>query len=89
MELHTDEYTITLSRELAVCRGKIASLQKKLARMEKKFNMKSAAFVKDFNEGKIDRNSKDFIKWYNDCESFIKWKEKLRQYEEIFHSMKV
>jgi hypothetical protein len=87
--MHTDEYEISLSRELDVCRKKVSTLQKKLSRMEKKFNMSTGAFVKDFNEAKIDTHNYDFISWFNDCDALRKWQESLKQYEEIFCSMKI
>jgi hypothetical protein len=83
--MHTDEYEIALSRELDVCRKKVNALQEKLFLMEKKFNMSTEAFVKDFNEAKIASH----MSWFNDCEELRKWQERLKQYEEIFCSMKI
>ena len=87
--MHTDEYEISLSRELAVCRKKVSILKKKLACMEKKFNMSTGVFVKNFDEAKIDTHNDDFISWFNDCDALGKWQESLKQYEEIFCSMKI
>ena len=86
--MHTDEYEISLSRERDVCRKKVRTLQKKLSCMEKKFNMSTGVFVKDFNEAKIDTHNNDFISWFNDCDALGKWQESLKQYEELFFSMK-
>jgi hypothetical protein len=87
--MHTDEYEISLSRELNVCRKKVDALQKKLSFMEKKFNMLTGTFLKDFNDAKIDTHNNDFISWFNDCDALRKWQESLKQYEEIFFSMKI
>jgi hypothetical protein len=87
--MHTDEYEISLSRELDVCRKKVSTLQKNLSRMENKFNMKTGAFLKDFNEGKIDKHNDDFITWVNDCDALRTWQERLKQYEDLFCSMKI
>jgi hypothetical protein len=87
--MHTDEYEIALSRELDVCRKKVSELQKKLYLMEKKFNMPTSAFMKKFNDAGIDMHNNDFISWFNDCGALGKWQESLKQYEEIFCSMKI
>jgi len=87
--MHTDEYEIALSRELDVCRKKINALQEKLFFREKKFNMSTEAFVKDFDEAKLTAHNDDFISWFNDCEALRKWQERLKQYEDIFCSMKI
>lgn len=87
--MHTDEYEISLSRELEVCRNKVSILQKKLSSMEKKYNMLTGSFVKDFNDARIDTHNNDFISWFNDYDALSRWQESLRQYEEIFFSMKI
>jgi hypothetical protein len=87
--MHTDEYEIALSRELDICRKKVNALEKKLFRMEKKFSMSSEAFVKDFNEANMPAHSSDFVSWFNDCHALRQWQERLKQYEEIFCSMKI
>ncbi|NJD57488.1 MAG: hypothetical protein FIA94_13955 [Nitrospirae bacterium] len=87
--MHTDEYEISLSRELDVCRKKVKALQKKLSCMEKKFNISTGEFVKDFKAAKIDTHNNDFVSWFNDFDALGKWQESLRQYEEIFFSLKI
>ena len=87
--MHTDEYEISLLRELDVCRKKVSTLQKKLSSMENRFNKSTGEFVKDFNEAKLDTHNDDFISWFNDCDALCKWQESLKQYEELFFSMKI
>ena len=87
--MHTDEYEISLSRELDVCKKKVRALEKKLSCMEKKFNMQTMVFVKYFSEAKLDTLNSDFISWFNDYDALVKWQESLKQYEEIFCSMKI
>ena len=87
--MHTDEYEISLSREIDVCRKKVSTLKNKLSCMEKKFNMSTGEFVKDFNEAKIDTHNNDFVSWFNDQDALVKWQKSLKQYEELFFSMKI
>jgi len=85
--MHTDEYEISLLRELDVCRKRVSTLQKRLCSMEEKFNMSTGEFVRDFSEGKIDAHNDDFISWFNDSDALGKWQECLKQYGEAFSSM--
>ena len=87
--MHTDEYEISLSREITVCRKKVNILQKSLSLMEKRFTMTTGTFVKEFSDGKRDNSNPDFISWFHDAEAHRIWHERLKQYEEIFFSMKV
>jgi len=87
--MHTDEYEISLSREMDVCKKKVTALQKKLSGMEKKFGMRTAMFVKNFNDAGINTLNSDFISWFNDYEALGKWQKNLKEYEEVFRSMKI
>jgi hypothetical protein len=86
--MHTDEYEISLSREIEVCRKKVIALRKKLFCLEKKFDMPTGDFVTKFREARIDTHNKDFISWVNHSEALVKWQETLKQYQELFSSMK-
>lgn len=86
--MHTDEYEISLSRELDVCRRKVRILQKKLVCREKKFNMSTEEFAREFHAAKIDTQDSDFLSWFYDFEALGKWQENLEQYERLLSSLK-
>ncbi len=86
--MHTDEYGITLSRELNLCRKKVQKLEKILSGMECKYNLKTEIFVEEFQKGNM-RDGKDFIAWIENYKSLIKWKEMEAQYEEVYRLMKI
>ena len=87
--MHTDEYEISLSREMAVCRKKVNDLQKKLARMEETYCMTTETFISRAHEGCISCEAKDFISWMQDYRAFRKWQGVLAEYEELFAVMKI
>lgn len=87
--MHTDEYEISLSREIDVCKEKVHALKKRLARMEQKFSMTTESFVRDSGQGKLSHNDKDLIDWMDDHRALTKWQTSLSEYEELFSQMKI
>ncbi len=87
--MHTDEFEISLSRELSVCKNIIKKVERSLADMEKRYNLKTEVFVKEFHNGKITEINEDFITWLNNYETLKRWHDTMRQYEEIFRIMKI
>ncbi len=87
--MHTDEYEISLSRELAVCRGKIESIRRSLKEREKRHAMKTEAFVEEFNSGKTGTDNPDFDEWMKEYEALARWEGLLRQYESALRMMKI
>ncbi len=87
--MHTDEYEISLSRELAVCESTIKRIKVFFALMEKKHGKTTAQFVEEYEGGKLKRHEDDFKAWWNNYESLKQWEELQRQYEEAFQMMKI
>ena len=87
--MHTDEYEISLSRELSVCKRTIKSIKYFLSLMERKHNKTTEAFIKEFYSEKTTNLTDDLTAWLNNYESLQKWEELLRQYEEMFSIMKI
>jgi hypothetical protein len=87
--MHTDEYEISLSRELDVCKKTIRKLQKSLHVMEKKYNTTTDKFVEEYPGNRFPSGNKDFIGWISNYEALRKWEERKREFEEIFHRMKI
>lgn len=87
--MHTDEYEISLSRELDVCEKKIKEIEKFLASMEKRYGIMTGSFVEGFVDGKIVVHQDDFTSWKNHSEELKKWRDRKKEYEKIFHMMKI
>ncbi len=87
--MHTDEYEISLSRELDICKKKIEEIEKFLAAMEKRYGIKTGSFVEGFVDGKIVGHRDDFTSWKNHSEELKKWRDRKKEYETIFHMMKI
>ena len=86
--MYTDEYQISLSRELSVSKKAIARIEKFLIKMENRYGLKTDDFLKEFSTGKPTEQNKDFITWVDYGESLKSWRNRLQQYEEMFRIMK-
>lgn len=87
--MHTDEYEISLSRELDVCKKKVDVLMKKLSRRENNFNVSTEELITYADHGETPSGDKDFIAWMDDYYALRKWQSTLQQYEELFLQMKI
>ncbi len=87
--MHTDEYEISLSRELSVCKSTIKRIREFLAIMERKHHKTTEALIKELQNGEITEITDDFTAWQNNYESLKNWEGLQRQYEEMFRAMKI
>ncbi len=87
--MHTDEFEISLSRELAVCKSSIKRIKEFFAIMERKHNKNTELFIEEYNSGKLTGNKDDYEAWHNNFESLKRWEELERQYEEAFRMMRI
>ena len=85
--MHTDEYEISLGREIAFCRKKVRRLQDSLERREKQYGMTTAAFLQALEEGRRSEPHppEDWKQEYQDLQY---WQKTLTEYEEVLESLK-
>ena len=87
--MHTDEYEISLLREVNVCRREIASLQASLMIMEKKYGTSSDSFEKQYGSTPRGAENRDFAAWFAACEALRAWESRQLEYENAYRSMKI
>lgn len=87
--MHTDEYEISLLRELNVCEKKIKKIKKVLAGMETKYGMKTEVFTAGFNCEKITEEKADYKIWIKEYEDLRKWEVLRDQYASLLSMMKI
>lgn len=83
--MNTDEYRISLAREITVCNNIIARISRELARLEKKYNMPTAEFVQTTQE-KSGVDSAECSRWLQEYETLLTWQQRLREYEEALRA---
>ena len=90
--MHTDEFEISLHRELKVCENTIQRIRKTLGLMEQKYHKTTEAFIEEYRNGNLASNldNKDeYRAWEISYESLKQWQDLERQYQEQFRSMKI
>jgi hypothetical protein len=87
--MRTDEYEISMYREIDVCKRMIIGLKKTLAGIENKHNKSSSIFIKELEIGNDPDCKKDCREWKDNYEALKRWEEKLSQYEELYESDKI
>ncbi len=87
--MHTDEYEISLHRELAVCRSTIKRIKEFFAIMERKHGKTTEQFIEEYDSGKLSGSQEDYEPWRNNYESLKNWEKLQNQYEEMFRLMKI
>ena len=89
--MHTDEYEISLYRELAVCKNTIQRIKKSLDILQRKHNKTTEAFVQEFKSGKLTQHPEfkdDYEAWQSSFDSLKRWEELEKQYQDAFRMMK-
>jgi len=85
--MHTDEYEISLGREIALCRKKVRQLKDALARREKQGGMTTAAFLQTIEAGcpSAPQPTQD---WRQEYQELLYWQKMLTEYEKAKESLK-
>jgi hypothetical protein len=85
--MHTDEYEISLGREIALCRKKVRQLQEALARREKQGGMTTAAFLQTVEAGQPSPPH-HAPGWRQEYQELLYWQKRLNEYEKAKESLK-
>jgi hypothetical protein len=86
--MHTDEYEISLGREISLCRKMIKGLTNKLHEREKKTGMTTEAFLKAPEPSLRSGENRHLQNWRKDHEELRKWQQMLSEYERALQMVK-
>jgi len=86
--MHTDEYEISLARELKVCESEIRKATRFLASMNAKYGLETASFIEKYNSGALGK-SRDFSVWADKYKALREWETRRIQYEVLLRKMKI
>lgn len=87
--MHTDEYEISLAREINVCKGVIKQTEKQLTRRQQRFGMDLPQAQKAAAAGLQAIDGKELVDWQEDVEALRQWQQRLEQYREALAVMRV
>lgn len=86
--MHTDEYEISVGREINHCRKRVAKLTRRLQQREKKFGMSTEEFLLAYAEGQLANDKRDFEEWKEDVNELESWSRHLDEYEKAYQMLK-
>jgi hypothetical protein len=87
--MHTDEYEISLRRELNACEKQLTRIRKRLSYFEKKYEMRTEVFVVEYGGGSLNGQKADLSAWIREYEALKKWETLRDQYAELLRKMKI
>jgi hypothetical protein len=90
--MHTDDYEMSLDRELNVCKNTIHRIQKSLGILERKHKKTTEVFMQELLNNTLTGHpeyKEDYDAWQSSYESLKRWEELERQYQEAFRKMKI
>lgn len=85
--MHTDEYEISLGREIAFCRKRVRQLKNSLERREKQGGMTTAAVLQALEEGGRSEEQ-PMLDWRQEYQDLHYWQKTLTEYQEVLESLK-
>jgi hypothetical protein len=85
--MHTDEYEISIGREIAFCRKMVRRLKESLERREKQCGMTTEAILQTLDEGCLSEPH-PLQSWSQEYQELRYWQKMLTEYEEAMESLK-
>ena len=85
--MHTDEYEISLGREITLCRNRVKKLKKSLEKLEKQCGMTTAAFLQAQEEGGLAAGL-PIRDWNREYRELQYWQKTLMEYENALAGFK-
>jgi hypothetical protein len=87
--MHTDEYEISLTREINVCKSVIKQTQGKLEQRQQQFDMDLQQVIQAAAEGTQVIDKQELADWRDDFEALSQWEQRLEQYREALAVMRI
>ena len=86
-ELQTDEYGISISREITVCKGMIARQRRHLSRLEKQYDIPTEKMIAAGSLN-AEKRAPAMDEWRHEYEGLLAWRQRLREYEEAYEALR-
>lgn len=83
--LNTDEYTISISREIVVCQNMITAAARRLEKFEKQHGFTTAELLVGHDE---PADGSERITWLETHAGLLAWRQRLQEYEEAYSALK-
>lgn len=86
--MHTDEYEISLAREVNHCQQVVKKTRAKLLERQQKFGLEYPEALRAVGEGRLVIAAKELARWQDDIEALPVWEQRLEEYREALAMMR-
>lgn len=87
--MHTDEYEISLTREVNHCQQVVKKTRSRLAERQQHFGMSYAEAAVAVAAGQLVVKEKVLAAWHDDFEALPQWEQRLEAYCEALAVMRI
>ncbi|MGI6655335.1 MAG: hypothetical protein ACOX5Z_00605 [Desulfobulbus sp.] len=87
--MHTDEYEISLNRELRHCTAVVNKIKKAIDRRQQQFKMTYEEAIRAADEGRIILPERERLRWQDDIEALPQWEQRLDEYRKALAVMRI
>jgi hypothetical protein len=87
--MHTDEYEISIAREINHCQRVVTKTKKKLEERRRRFGMDFAEVARIAAEGGTTIDARELAAWREDVEALPVWEQRLEEYRQALSVMRI
>jgi hypothetical protein len=87
--MHTDEYEISIARELNHHQQVVKKIRAMLAERQQKFAMTYPEAAQAATEGQLTITAKELAQWQDDVEALPVWEQRLEEYRKALAMMRI
>ncbi len=87
--MHTDEYEISISREINHCQQVVKKTRSKLEGRRQKFGMEYPDAAIACADGRLSIQETELAAWHDDFEALPQWEQRLEEYREALAVMRI
>lgn len=87
--MHTDEYEISIAREINHCTRVIKKMREKLTERQQRFGLSYPEAACAATAGRLSIKSKELGDWQEDFEALPVWEQRLEEYRAALAVMRI
>lgn len=87
--MHTDEYEISITREINHCQRVVKKTQEKLTRFERLYGLTYPVAAAAVMEGLLTINARELGEWQEEYEALPVWEQRLAEYRQALTVMRI
>jgi hypothetical protein len=87
--MHTDEYEISIAREVNHCERVVRETREKLAARRERYGMDCDTATTAATAGQLAIDAKELAAWQEDIEALPRWEQRLGEYRQALAEMRI